>query len=54
MKDVYVIRDDWDQNTICCVLADNGEAALAFAIEHFASEIEGDAYVAFIGKLNEV
>lgn len=40
----FVIKDDYDQTTICVVVANSENEALTFARKEYADVIEGDLY----------
>ncbi len=44
MPKVFVIKDDWDQTTVCVVQSELESDALNLAQEQYASVIEGDLY----------
>lgn len=44
MVKVFVIKDDWDQATICVVQTTSEEDALRIAKESYPDVIEGDLY----------
>ncbi len=49
---IYVLRDDYDQSTICVVEAENAQEAIDWAVKAYADHIDGDLYAAFVGDLH--